>query len=122
MKRLALPFALALAALVAAGCSDAANTQYLPIGSRCSSSGQCGTSPYDCALSGYLGGYCEKTCATDGDCPSDSLCSPLVKACRRVCTSDTECRQADGYSCQPIAGGRHVCETMPSMDGGLPSG
>jgi hypothetical protein len=64
--------------LVAAGCSDASNTQYLPIGSRCSSSGQCGTSPYDCAISGYPYGYCQKVCALDGDCPGDSLCSPIV--------------------------------------------
>ncbi|MGZ3408097.1 MAG: hypothetical protein ACXVAN_16720, partial [Polyangia bacterium] len=48
--------ALALA-LVAAGCSDASNTQYLPIGSRCSSSSQCGTSPYSCAIAGYPYGY-----------------------------------------------------------------
>ena len=81
--------------LVAAGCSDPANTQYLPIGSPCSSDRQCGTSPYDCAVAGYPGGYCEKSCATDGDCPSDSLCSALVKACRRVCTSDAACRTTD---------------------------
>lgn len=107
-------------ALVVAGCSDSANTQYLPIGSRCSSNGQCGTSPFDCATSAYPFGYCEKPCATDGDCPSDSLCSASAKACRRVCTSDTSCRVADGYSCQPIAGNRLVCDVAPSVDGGQP--
>ncbi len=109
-------------AAAALGCSDAANTQYLPIGSRCSSSSQCGTSPYDCAATGYPFGYCEKPCTTDGDCPADSLCSALVHACRRVCSSDTSCRVSDGYSCQPVAGGRGVCEAAPLMDGGLPSG
>ena len=108
--------------LVASGCSDPATTQYLPIGSPCGSDRQCGTSPYDCAVAGYPGGYCEKSCATDGDCPSDSLCSALVKACRRVCTSDAACRTTAGYSCQPVVGGRSVCEAAPSMDGGSPSG
>ena len=107
-------------ALVAAGCSDAANTQYLPIGSHCGSDGQCGTSPYDCAVTGYPGGYCEKSCALDGDCPGDSLCSPGLHKCRRVCTSDTDCRVADGYRCQPVIGGRNVCEATPPMDGGQP--
>jgi hypothetical protein len=110
--------ALALA-LVAAGCSDNANTQLLPIGSRCSSSSQCGTSPFDCAMAGYPFGYCEKTCTTDGDCPADSICSPLVKACRRACTSSATCRVADGYSCQPSSG-RSVCEAGGAMDGGSP--
>ena len=120
MKPAAL-FALTLTlTLAVAGCSDPANTQYLPIGSRCSSSSQCGTSPYDCAISGYPFGYCEKSCTTDGDCPADSLCSAVVKACRRVCTSDAACRVADGYSCQPVAGGRGACEAAPSVDGGQP--
>lgn len=121
MKWAALTLALVVAPLVA-GCGDSANTQYLPIGSRCSSNGQCGTSPFDCAIAGHPYGYCEKPCTTDGDCPADSLCSALAvpKACRRVCTSDTACRTDDGYSCQPVAGGRAVCEPVPSVDGGQP--
>jgi hypothetical protein len=109
-------------ALVAAGCGDAANTQYLPIGSRCSSNGQCGSSPYDCAVAGYPFGYCEKSCTTDGDCPADALCSPLVHACRRGCMTASTCRTAEGYGCQPLVSGRGVCEPAPSVDGGLPSG
>ena len=119
MKLAALALALALVA-AAAGCSDPANTQLLPIGSRCSSSAQCGTSPYDCAVSGYPYGYCEKPCTTNGDCPADSLCSPTPKACRRVCTSSDTCRTDDGYSCQPLIGGQSVCEIGTSMDGGAP--
>ena len=111
-----------LLALVAAGCSDAANTQYLPIGSRCSSNGQCGTTPYACAVAGYPFGYCEKSCATDGDCPADSICSPLVKSCRRSCTTSATCRTADGYSCQVLVGGKGVCDVAAPLDGGLPSG
>jgi hypothetical protein len=112
--------ALAIA-LVVAGCSDPANTQYLPIGSHCTSSSQCGTSPYDCATA-YRGGYCEKPCTTDGDCPADAVCSPAVKACRRRCTTSADCRAAEGYSCQPLVGGVGVCEAGTAMDGGPPSG
>jgi hypothetical protein len=111
--------ALALA-LVAAGCNDASNTQYLPIGSRCSSSSQCGTAPYNCAIAGYPYGYCDKSCATDGDCPADSTCSPLAKACRRGCVDSATCRVSDGYSCQPLVGGKSVCEAGGSLDGGAP--
>jgi hypothetical protein len=107
-------------ALVAAGCSDAANTQYLPIGSRCSSSGQCGTSPYDCAIAGYPFGYCEKSCMVDGDCPADSICSPLAKSCRRACATSDSCRVSEGYYCQILAGGRGVCESGGAVDGGSP--
>lgn len=119
MKSAAL--ALAFALVAAAGCSDAPNTQLLPIGSRCSSSGQCGTTPYDCAISGYPYGYCEKPCTTNGDCPADSLCNPKAQACRRVCVDSSTCRVADGYSCQALISGQGVCEVGgASMDGGTP--
>jgi hypothetical protein len=121
VKRLGPTLALLVAAL-AGGCSDPANTQYLPIGSRCSSATQCGTSPYDCAATGYPFGYCEKPCTTDGDCPLDSLCAPApVNECRRVCTDDSACRVTEGYRCLPVAG-RAACEPGPSVDGGTPSG
>lgn len=115
MKSAALALALALAA-----CSTPANTQILPIGSRCSSNDQCGTPPYDCAISGYPFGYCEKSCITNGDCPADSLCSPLIKECRRACMSAANCRTAEGYTCQALVGGQAVCDTTAPMDGGAP--
>ena len=111
---------LVLTLLVAGGCSDSANTQLLPIGSRCGTNGQCGTAPYDCAATGYPYGYCEKPCTTDGDCPADSLCSATVHACRRVCTMTSDCRHDDGYSCQPLVSGKSVCEAGGSLDGGSP--
>ncbi len=110
-------------ALLLAGCSDAANTQLVPIGSRCSSSAQCGTTPYACNMGpGYDNGYCEKPCTTDADCPLDSLCSPApLKACRRVCKDSTECRQSEGYACVTLPTGKTVCDTGPTpMDGGAP--
>lgn len=118
---------LAFTVLLCVGCSDGANTQYLPIGSVCSSSGQCGTSPFDCAMS-YPGGYCEKPCATDGDCPADSLCAippgfpASARACRRRCAATSECRAAEGYTCVPVSSTTAVCDYTGAVDGGLPSG
>jgi hypothetical protein len=84
---------------VIAGCGDAGNTQLLPIGSRCSRDSDCGTQPYTCRTNGYRGGYCEKPCSTDGDCPADSWCQPPL-GCRRSCqTNQDACRTAEGYVC-----------------------
>src|SRR5688572_2010490 len=87
---------LATCALVPA-CGDPPNTQYLPIGQRCAEDDACGTSPYSCNQTGYPGGYCERSCATDGDCPTDSVCFAL--RCRRACIdgSSARCRAAEGY-------------------------
>lgn len=94
---------LVVAIALAAGCGDPPNTQYLPIGQRCGSGDDCGTAPYDCATANHPGGYCERTCATDGDCPSDSYCIAMAPTshCRRKCTTDTECRAVEGYVCKP---------------------
>jgi len=90
----------ALAALGA--CSNPPNTQLLPIGSRCTTDSECGTSPYICETVGYPNGYCDKTCVTTGDCPSDSICYDLH--CRRTCVTTADCRQAEGYVCRPPNG------------------
>jgi hypothetical protein len=84
-------------------CGDAANTQYIPIGTRCGSNGDCGTSPYRCALPPmFPSGYCEKDCASGMDCPTDSVC--INGECRRSCVSDTDpdkgCRVNEGYVCK----------------------
>jgi hypothetical protein len=53
---------------------------------------------------GYPGGYCDKPCATDGDCPLDSVCA--ATRCRRKCVDSnnapepTKCRQFEGYTCR----------------------
>jgi hypothetical protein len=96
-------------ALVAAGCGDPDNTQYLPIGSRCSRASQCGTSPYACDAS-LPNGYCDKGCTTDGDCPADALCNPTVHLCRRRCKVPDDCRVSEGYKCVALVGGETVCD------------
>ncbi len=96
----------AILVFLVAGCGSGSNTQKEPIGSRCNSNGNCGTSPFQCetAANGYPGGYCDKPCTTDGDCPLDSLCLPKPAAvCRRRCTDSAECRtdtaDGKGYAC-----------------------
>jgi hypothetical protein len=116
MRALALTLAGALLAL---GCSDPANTQYLPIGSACSADTQCGTPSFACA-SNYRGGYCQKPCSSNSDCPSDALCLPSLKQCRRSCASAADCRASEGYACVPLSHGA-VCDEVV-MDGGQPSG
>ena len=114
---------LVAAALIAGGCSDPENTQYLPVGSRCMSASQCGTMPFECpSNNGYAGGYCTRPCTTDGDCPLDALCHS--QACRRRCTQDGDCRQSEGYYCAPLQGIPAVCEphTVGAMDLGPPRG
>jgi hypothetical protein len=109
---------------VLCGCSDSSDTQSLPIGSRCSSNSQCGSTPYVCNQGpGYSFGYCEKPCSVDGECPADSLCgTSSPKACRRACKATTDCRSSEGYACVALTTGRTVCDTAPaaSVDGGAP--
>ena len=108
--------ALILLVFVAAACSDAANTQLLPVGSRCSSDAQCGTPPYRCNATNHPFGYCDKPCAADSECPVDSACAipaPGAGACRRKCTTTPDCRVSEGYSCQPLATST-VCDTAPT--------
>jgi len=100
---------LAALALLVAACGAPSNTAFLPIGSRCDRNDQCGTSPFACALSGYPGGYCEKGCATDGDCPTDALCIPS-KQCRRRCKADSDCRTGEGYACLDRLATATVCD------------
>jgi hypothetical protein len=117
-----VPVAAALVAVLASiiGCSDPANTQYVPIGSRCTSGGQCGTMPFDCNTAGYPGGYCTKSCTTDGDCPLDAAC--IDHACRRRCVHEADCRQNEGYSCAQSSGTTVCLPGVATMDLGRPSG
>jgi hypothetical protein len=96
-----------LLALAMSGCDQPPNTQVLPIGSGCSSASECGSQPYDC-VAALPGGYCTKPCATDGDCPSDSVCA--ARSCRRACKDTSECRASEGYVCRNESATRPVCD------------
>jgi hypothetical protein len=96
-----------LAALALPACDTSSNTILLPIGSRCTSSGDCGSSPFRCATT-FPGGYCEKPCITNGDCPSNAAC--IVGACRLSCSDPAiRCRAAEGYRCL-VESGTPVCD------------
>ena len=97
-----------------AGCYAGDNMQSRPIGEKCSDNGMCGTRPYSC-LTSYPNGYCQKDCATDGDCPSDAVC--VSRECRRKCHSDSECRAPEGYACI-MAGPNPYCDLPSQPDGG----
>jgi len=66
---------------------------------------------------GYPNGYCQKDCATDGDCPSDAIC--VSSQCRRKCQMTSQCRVAEGYLCRP-GGTGSVCDVATNDDGGMP--
>jgi hypothetical protein len=100
------------------GCSEGNNVQNRPIGQSCSSNSECGTKPYNCETTGYPGGYCQKDCVTDGDCPADSAC--VGTECRRKCTGRANCRESEGYDCR-VEGQFMVCDVSSSAgDGGSP--
>jgi hypothetical protein len=105
--RAALHLTLFVLALALSACSDGPNTQYLPIGQRCGSDEDCGTSPFACQTN-HPGGYCYKNCSTDGDCPLDSVCAS--GRCRRKCTSPNECRTLEGYTCLPTGATSPYCD------------
>ena len=88
-------------------CDAAPNTAFVPVGSRCSGDRDCGTAPYRCELK-LPGGYCEKPCGLDGDCPADAACA--LGKCRRKCTDTTGCRSVEGYACQDRGGTSLVCD------------
>jgi hypothetical protein len=107
-------FALA----VLGACSNPPNTQLLPIGSRCTTDDECGTSPYKCetmdttysVATPFPNGYCDKTCMSTGECPSDSLCYSMH--CRRTCAMASDCREAEGYTCRMTPGAINFCDVL----------
>lgn len=110
MRTTAILIACTALFAVSAGCGAPANSAFLPVGSRCSNASQCGTRPFTCNTL-LSGGYCERDCATDGDCPMDSVCS--AQRCRRRCQLASECRVNEGYTCRDVGATSMVCEAAP---------
>jgi hypothetical protein len=114
MRPTAILFACIVVWATATGCDAPSNSAFLPVGSRCSNAAQCGTRPYTCNTL-LPGGYCERDCATDGDCPMDSVCSAL--RCRRRCQLVSECRVNEGYTCRNTGATAFVCEAATNDAG-----
>lgn len=82
------------------------------VGDPCASDGDCGGIPSAEAfcltsVGGYIsfpGGYCSSYCTDDGPCGAGAVCVVMYSygICMQPCTSDTECRTAEGYTCNAI--------------------
>lgn len=82
-------------------------------GDPCSSSSMCGCVPSAArtclsSLAGYLtfpGGYCSAQCTSPADCGSGANCAeitPTTKYCLKICSSPSQCRMSEGYTCTQI--------------------
>lgn len=89
---------------LAAGCSRGARpVPRRPIGSPCAADADCGAArTFSCATD-HPGGYCEASCRSDRDCPSDAVCVGggylATGGCHRACAAATGCRADEGYVC-----------------------
>ena len=117
-------FTLALSLALVASCNSSSNVQRLPIGSPCTSSDQCGTGKFFCAVD-HPGGYCKADCHKDGDCPTGSVCAGAgmvsLGACHKVCPNGpSDCRAAEGYICKnpPPDATAAYCDAPEAGDGG----
>lgn len=81
---------LLLLTLLPAGCSDPPN-----VGNTCTATAGCDEG-LTCDIA-VAGGYCTKTCATQGstsECPEGSLCDMFESglSCAKICGVQTDCR------------------------------
>ncbi len=62
---------------------------------------------------GFAGGYCTRICSGGGNCGADAVCGRLqgFPVCFQRCTSNADCRTAQGYVCGTAEGvtGTRVC-------------
>ena len=96
-----------MAAVFLVACGSPSNTAFIPIGSRCVASSDCGTTPYDCDTS-QPGGYCERPCSIEPDCPTDATCASTGH-CRRRCITTDDCRKQEGYVCADVHSVSFAC-------------
>jgi hypothetical protein len=82
-------------------------------GDACTSASSCACVPSsarECltTLSGYItfnGGYCSARCSSPADCGTGANCAEVTTGtsyCLKVCSSASQCRMAEGYSCTTI--------------------
>lgn len=91
-----------------AGGKCAPDPTHAKIGTACTSTVDCGSDPRSACLTeagdSYPGGYCGMEPCNDIDvCPPGSTCVAIggeSPACFKACSTDADCRTADGYVCQ----------------------
>ncbi len=97
------------------------------VGDRCSSDYSCMGVPSSgrmCLtdLFGYItfpGGYCSGSCTTDAECGPLGDCVSFYGGgsyCLRNCSSPTDCRTVEGYSCSSLPGGMGGPYCLPPFD------
>lgn len=77
-------------------------------------------------IAGYAtfpGGYCSATCTSGSECGPEGICVSLYgfgNYCLRRCSSLTDCRWFEGYTCSVLGSGSPtVCiPPLPGPDGG----
>jgi hypothetical protein len=98
-------------------------------GDACSTAAQCACIPSSAkqcltTVGGYItftGGYCSAQCTSTADCGTGANCAAITTGtnyCLKVCSSASQCRMAEGYSCTTIPGStdtRTYC--LPRMVG-----
>ena len=114
----ALAWGALVAALVGAlGCGTRIDSQRLPIGGPCNTSGQCGTGKFFCDTS-HPNGYCKADCGKDADCPPGSICVGagmiLSGACAQACAGAADCRAGD--ECMTMDASASYCDKPPVFD------
>jgi hypothetical protein len=94
--------------LANAGGTCAPDPARAAIGTACTTTAECGSDRRSaCATAsgdGFPGGYCSmEPCDDIQVCPPGATCvalGPETPACFKACTTDADCRTADGYVCQ----------------------
>jgi hypothetical protein len=111
-------------------CQDPTNCQSLPacipgttnVGGPCTKHSNCTASTgvhnpfcFDEADEGYPNGYCSHFCdpTVVNDCGATAICVPngpdSANVCMKTCTTDSQCRAAEGYFCDDLGFSKMVC-------------
>lgn len=88
------------------------------IGDPCEHDFQCGGGVMGSCGRNSPGGFCAMSCDTEHPCPDGMPC--LAGACGRHCAEDTDCRVAEGFSCNEFFyPGHTVCRAVATGPGAL---